>query len=287
MAPVPPSSSARAARDAVAARLLELRRDAELTGEQLAVRCGWSKSKSSRIESGLTPPSTADIRVWCAVCGAADQAPDLIAASRAADSMYVEWKRHERTGLRRLQESTVQIYRDTRLYRAYCSNVVPGGLQTAEYATSLLSAITRFRGIPDDVAEAVDARMRRSALLGVSGRRCVLLMEEAVLHYRIGDDAVMRAQLGALRAALDRPAVALGIIPSTAPRPMWPVTFTAYDDHLVHVETLSASLTITQPSEVALYLRAFGELQALASHGDEARRLIERAATTYDEAATT
>lgn len=287
MSPVPPSSSARAARETVAGRLREIRRDAELTGEQLAVRCGWSKSKSSRIENGVTPPSPADIRMWCAVCGAVDQAADLIAASRTADSMYMEWRRQERTGLRRLQEARLQLYRETRLYRAYSPDVVPGLLQTPAYATALLAAITRFRGIPDDVAEAVEARMRRPVLFWQGGGRCAVLIEEAVLHYRIGDVTVMREQLAELRAATQRPAVALGVIPSGAARPMWPIeTFTAFDDQQVHVETLSASLTITQPGEVALYVRAFGELQALAVYGGEARHLIERAAAHHDQAAT-
>ena len=79
--------------------------------------------------------------------------------------------------------------------------------------------------------------------------------------------------------------MSLGVIPFAAARPMWPVeTFHVFDDERVHVETLSASLTITQPGEVALYLRAFGELQALAVHGDEARRLIDRAARDVDPA---
>ena len=76
------------------------------------------------------------------------QAPDLIAASRAADSMYVEWRRLNRTGLRRTQEARRPLYERTRLFKAYCSTVVPGFLQTPGYAAALLSAITRSGARP-------------------------------------------------------------------------------------------------------------------------------------------
>jgi transcriptional regulator with XRE-family HTH domain len=278
MSPIPSASSARAAREAVARRLHELRLDAEMTGVELAARCGWSKSKSSRIENGKTLPSAADIRLWCAACGAADEAPDLVAASRAADAMYVQWNRLQRTGLRRLQESGMQLYRDTRLFRVYCSNVVPGLLQTPEYTRALLASIARFHGTPDDVRDAVAARMKRSSVVRSNGLRFTALIEEAVLYCRIGSQAVMLDQLSHLRAMMMLPSVSLGVIPSNARRPMWPIeTFTVFDDERVHVEPLTAAITITQPSEVTLYVQAFGELQALAAYGDEARNTIDRA----------
>lgn len=279
MSPEPASSSARAARVAVAARLRELRQEAGITGQKLAARCGWSKSKSSRIENAVTPPSDADIRVWCAVCGAVDQAPDIMAASRTADSMYVQWRRLQRTGLRRLQESVSQLYQETRLLRVYCSDVVPGVLQTPGYASALLSAIARFRGTPDDVAEAVAARTRRSAVLRQRGHRFALLIEEAVLYHRIGDASVMAEQLAQLMTGMSLPSVWLGIIPPVTQRSMWPLeSFTVFDDQRVHVDSLTAAVTITQPSEVMTYVQAFGELQRLAVHGDAARVLVERAA---------
>ncbi|MGW6513145.1 helix-turn-helix domain-containing protein [Streptomyces niveus] len=95
-----PLSTAQAARKALAERLGELRKDAGLTVRELGVRCGWSESKTSRIESAKTGASDADIRAWCAACGADALAPDLIAASRTAESMYIQWRRRHRSGRR-------------------------------------------------------------------------------------------------------------------------------------------------------------------------------------------
>lgn len=273
--PISASSSAQAAREGVAARLRDLRLDAELTGRELAARCGWSTAKASRIENAKTQPSDADVRAWCRACGADGQAADLIAANRSADSMYVEWRRKQRTGLRRSQESAVPLYEKTRHFRVYCSNVIPGLIQTDAYATALLTTITEFHKIPNDVAAAVEARMARSHVIREGDHRFALLIEEDVLHYRFGDAGVMAGQLGYLLAVMSLPSVSLGIIPRTAPRRMWPIeTFMVFDNERAAVELLSADVTVTEPSEVALYSRAFADLAEMAVYGAKARAII-------------
>ncbi len=118
--------------------------------------------------------------------------------------MYVEWRRLHRTGLRRTQESRRPLYERTRWFKAYCSTVVPGFLQTPEYAAALLSAITNFRDTPDDVDEAVQARMRRNRIVHSPGHRFAVVVEESVLRYQLGSTEIM-AQLGHLLSILAAP----------------------------------------------------------------------------------
>jgi len=181
---VSPSSSVQRARLELAERLREIRLDAGLTARALSAAAGWHEAKTSRIESAKQALSDADIQTWCRVCGAEREAPDLIAASRAADSMYVEWRRLTRTGLRRTQEARRPLYERTRLFKVYCSTVVPGFLQTPAYASAPLSANSGFHGTPDDVEDAVRARMNRNRILQSPGHRFAMLMEEAVLAAR-------------------------------------------------------------------------------------------------------
>ncbi|MFE2758712.1 helix-turn-helix domain-containing protein [Streptomyces halstedii] len=279
--PTSPLSSAQAARQAVASRLQGLMKDAGLSGHELAVRCGWHRAKSSRIARGITPPSDADIRAWCSACGADGQAADLIAASRNAESMYVEWRQIHKDGMRRVHEQTVPLYQRTRSFRVYASNVMPGMLQTAGYATGLLRAITAFQGTPDDVADAVAARLVRSRVIHEGDHRFALLLEEAVLHYRVCDDEAMRDQLEHLLTVMRRPNVALGIIPKQARRTVWPLeAFYSFDDQQVAVETLTAEINLTTPGEIHTYLRAFAELSRAAVRGEPARGLIRDALST-------
>ncbi|MFC4512673.1 helix-turn-helix domain-containing protein [Streptomyces ehimensis] len=275
-----PLSSAQAARKAVATRLQGLMKDAGLSGHELAVRCGWHRAKSSRIARGITPPSDADIRAWCIACGAEDQAADIIAASRNAESMYVEWKQIHKDGMRRVHEKTVPLYQRTRSFRVYASNVMPGMLQTAGYATGLLGTITAFQGTPNDVADAVKARLDRSRVVREGDHRFALLLEETVLYYRVCDDEAMGEQLDHLLTIMKRPNVSLGIIPRRAPRTVWPLeAFYAFDDQQVAVETLTAEINLTTPGEIRTYLRAFTELSQSAVRGEPARDLIREALT--------
>jgi hypothetical protein len=190
--------------------------------------------------------------------------------------MYQEWRRLHRTGMRRLQETRGSLYERTRLFKIYMSTVIPGFLQTPGYAHALMSAITEFQQTPDDVEQAVAARMKRNRILSSEGHRFVMLLEESVLRYRIGGPDVMSAQLGHLLSCTALPNARIGIIPFAADtRPMWTLeAFTVFDDTRIHVETLTAQVTVTAPGEVVVYLRAFDQLARLAVHGAQARTLI-------------
>ncbi|WP_425832545.1 DUF5753 domain-containing protein [Streptomyces fractus] len=280
-----PTSSVQEARAALAARLRELRLDAGITGKELSRLCGWSVAKSSRIENAVTVPADEDIRAWCLACGAEGQAGDLIAANRQADSMYLQWKRLQRTGMKQLAESSAKLYERTRQFRVYASHVMPGYLQTPGYATALMGTIAGFRGTPDDVHEAVDVRMRRSRVIYEGDHRFATLIEENVLHHRVGDQDVMAGQLGNLLAAMTLPSMSLGIIPAAVEREpiMWPLEqFTVFDDSRIHVELLAAKVTVTAPGELDIYLRAFARLGELAVYGAQARALITGAIEALD-----
>ncbi|WP_043465281.1 helix-turn-helix transcriptional regulator [Kitasatospora sp. MBT66] len=273
--PSSPSSSAQAARAALAARLSHLLKDAGITGRELSARCGWHAAKTSRILSAKATPSDLDIRAWCSACGAGDQVDDLIATARAVESMYLEWRRLHRTGMRKVQEDFYVLHGETAVCRVYVSNVVPGFFQTPAYATALMRAITAFQGTPDDVTEAVGARVARSRFLYEGNHRFVVLMEEWVLRSGVGDQVAMDGQLAHLLEVMGLPSVSLGIIPMGAARTIWPLeAFYLYDDRQALVETLTAEVNITQPRELMDYARAFAGLTSSAVYGDTARELI-------------
>jgi hypothetical protein len=279
---VSPSSSVQRARQDLADRLRDLRLEASLTARALSSGAQWHEAKTSRIESGKQAPSENDIRTWCRVCGAEREAPDLIAACRAADSAYIEWKRLNRSGMRHLQENKRPLYEKTASFKVYCSTLVPGLVQTSGYARALLSSITAFRETPNDVEDAVAARISRNRVVGSPGKRFVMLIEESVLRYGVGDAETMQAQLGHLLTVTALPNVRLGVIPLAAlERPMWALeSFNVFDDTTVHVETLTAQVTVTAPGEVVVYLRAFDQLAKLAAYGADARALITGALAT-------
>lgn len=238
--------------------------------------CGWHESKVSRIEHGKTSPSADDLRAWAEKCRAPDQTADLIASLEAIEGMFIEWRRMERTGLRRAQESVLPLWERTRRFRTYSPWLIPGAVQTASYTRAVLRAFVERRGLPNDVDDAVKVRTDRLRLLREGGRRFAVLVEESVLRNVISDADVMAGQLGHLLTVGELPSVSLGIVPMGIVRdPMWPVEdFWIFDDRQVNVELVSGFLTITQPSDVAMYADAFARLADLAVYGAAARRLV-------------
>jgi len=255
-----------------------MRKDAQLTGRALAAATGLHYTLVSKVENGARSPSEDDIRAWCAACGAADQIPDLIATVRHIEAMYHEYRRQMQAGLKHLTESSVPLYEQTSLFRVYDTTVVPGLFTTAEYAAAIFRFWSQFMSLNDDVDAAVQARMDRQRVLYTGGRQFRIVIEEQVLRTRVGDADVMTGQLDRLLAVMSLPRVSLGIIPAAGERhSLTQGSFWMFDDARVRVETVSASLTIAQPRDIALYARVFGLLQQSAVHGRDARQLITRA----------
>lgn len=284
MSPPLSSHAVKQAREALGLRLRELRVAAGLSARDLGRKMGRHPSKISRIEHGKGLPSAADIQVWCEHCGATDQVVDLVASLRAVEGMYVEWRRLARIGLRPWQESYGRTEERARQFRIYEPGVIPGLFQTHAYATARMGRIIEFSGVPDDLEKAVAARMDRQRLLGAGDRRFAVVLEEWALHCRIGSAEMMAGQLGYLLNVATLPSVSLGVIRQDSERTMWSSPgFWIFDEERVVMETPTAELTITQPREIAVYVRVFAELASMAVYGAEARSLITKAIDALED----
>jgi hypothetical protein len=246
-----------------------------LSGTELAGQCGWLSSKVSKIEHGKQTPSEDDLRAWCEHCRAQGELPDLIAAVRSIETQFAEWRRIMRGGSRRRQQASKAIYEHARLFRIYEPSVVPGLLQTHDYAVAILHTFTDFVRAPQDAEQGAAARLESQRVLTHGDRRFHMLLGEQALHTNVGGSEVMAGQLEHLLAALRLPRLRLGIIPLDSPYRV-PLNngFWIMDEALVQFDTYSAELSLIRPDEIAVYGRAFERLSALAVYGAEARAMI-------------
>jgi transcriptional regulator with XRE-family HTH domain len=274
--PTSPSSPARQARQALGARLRELRVDAGLSARALAEATGQHYTRASKIENGVQVPTDDDVRDWCRVCGADDQVPDLIATLRAVQSAYLEFRRQSRAGMKRvLGAHTLKRYERTQHFRIYEHNVVPGLFQTAEYSAAMLSFWIDFLGTPNDLGDAVAARMDRQRVLYRGDRKFVALVEEQALRTWFGTVETQVGQLDRLLTLMSLPNIVVGVIPLMIERTAVGSTgFWIFDDVLVALETPTASIEVNRPEEIELYARMFDTLRATARFGAEARGII-------------
>lgn len=271
-------SSFQRAREALGLRLRELRRNARLTGRQLAAAYDWHPSKISKIEGGKQTPSEDDIEAWVRGCGHPELAAELIASLRTLEGQYVEFRRMFRAGQRATQDAIAEIEADSQAVRNFENVFVPGLLQTPEYARYRLAESLEEIGAADDIAEAVGARMQRQQVLYRPGKQFHFVITEAVLRYRLCPPDVLAGQLDRLVSLTTLTTIRFGVIPFERQLPVAPVHgFYIYDDRVVHVEHLTAELKLSQPSEIAIYLTFFDRLAEAARYGAEARLLITRA----------
>ena len=220
----------------------------------------------------------ADIRAWCAACHADALAPDLIAQVRSAETLYREWRRQARSGLRKMQDDSLPLWARTTLFRVHEHWSVPGIFQTAAYSMASMQYWSRLLDLPNDQDAANAVRMGRQRILRDGSRRFVFALAEQVLYTRVGSVETMLEQLDRISAVMAMPNVSIGVIPAMAGLGAHTQTaFWMFDDSLVQIETLTAGIEVTRAEEIEIYLTAFDELRAACVVGKAAKNLIARA----------
>ncbi|WP_280236699.1 Scr1 family TA system antitoxin-like transcriptional regulator [Nocardia cyriacigeorgica] len=116
-------------------------------------------------------------------------------------------------------------------------------------------------------------------MLRRKGRHLHFIIAEQAMYTSIEDDATMVGQLEYLAECTRMPGLTFGIIPRTAPLCAPTASFLMYGNTEVIIETMSSSLSISQPGEIALYDQGFQRLTGQSLIGDRARELIHRALT--------
>jgi hypothetical protein len=250
-----------------------------LTGIQLAGSLTWPQSKISKLETARQTPSDDDIRAWTRATGSESHTDELLTALYTLEAQHAEWQRILRPGLQAHQSKLSELDAKTRLFRVFEATVVPGLLQTAEYARSRLAQGVILFNASNDINEAVHARMKRQELLYRPDKRFQFVVTEAALRLRLCGPEVMLAQLDRLISLSTLLNVRLGIINSDTQYVVGPWHgFWLRDNERVLVETFSAELNLVQPSEIELYSKIFEQFAAVATYGRSARALITRVA---------
>lgn len=259
----------------LADRLREIRRAAGLTGDRLAAQLDWPRSKVPKLENGRQMPTEADVAAWAHAASQPDAIPGLLAMLGEAQTVHRQY-RHQvrRGGHAAVQADLDKLVRDARHIRNFETLIIPGLLQTPDYARYRLQEIMRLSGDAADVEAAVAARMRRQEVLYESGREFQFIIMETALLVRNCPSAVMLGQLDRLMTASGLGGISVGIIPLDAPLSLTPVVsaFLILDD-AAYLETYTAE-DLVYGNEAATYQQVADQLQAQAATGGAAHDLI-------------
>lgn len=270
------SGSPTVRRRRLAAELKRLR--GNRTGGEVARAIGWSATKVSRAESGRESLPPAEIERLVDYYGVPDPLRVRLlelavdAASRGWWEDYADANSPELLefiGLEAEAESSLQWQADA----------VPGLLQTDEYARNLRAAFqTMVRTTPPRIDERFLAtRMRRQERLTRDPvLKLSVVIDEAVLLRRVGDDPLMRAQLHRLAEVSELPNVDLRVLPLNRERALLAGSYAIMSfgsrtvaeaeglGDIVSTENLNTELYIEGETDIQLY-RLFFEAVAQAS----------------------
>ncbi|MFE4781609.1 helix-turn-helix domain-containing protein [Streptomyces sp. NPDC056716] len=261
--------------ESIGTALRALRHASGRTGDVVARRASMSAGKLSKIENGKVLPTVQDVDLILTALGVSDDAKEqFLTAARAAATEETAWRVLRRMGPWKHQRTIRAIEAGTQKLRLFQGQLIPGLLQTPEYASAVFSLPP---ALPEEThTKTVAARLERQAVLHTPGRSFHFLICEHVLRWQIGEPVIMALQLDRLLSLSRLANIRLGIVPQAGKKPDFPMTcFSLHDDRLVIVETFHSEVTTRDPRDVQLYADTFERFAVISVYGDEMRDLVE------------
>jgi transcriptional regulator with XRE-family HTH domain len=275
------AEGSRAHRRRLGAELRRLRRLSGLSGREVAARIDTSQAHVSRVESGQAAPPLPQVLAWAQAVGARDAAQaSLIALTEAALAEADRWGLRDESSLSAMQQDVDILEADAGASRHFQPAIVPGLLQTADYAKCVFE-ITSAGNSGEDHAHAVAARLDRQQILYRPGKRFEFLLTEAAVRLRIGPPRVLRGQAGHLSTLMNLDNIDIGVIPLEADVRVVPwCGFHLYYDlpgggnPFVTIDLPHSRLTVADPGDVAIYQQQLDAARQSALRGQDARLLF-------------
>ncbi|MEV4252999.1 helix-turn-helix transcriptional regulator [Spirillospora sp. NPDC049652] len=267
--------------------LQRLRVETGETQDQVAAALDWSTSKLIRIEGGTVGVSTTDLQALLRHYGLPDGDERVgVLTSMARDARQRGWWSLYRREMKPAYLQYIGYESGASSIRSFQTMLVPGLLQTEEYANALTIEFVDSHADRDVI---VEVRMRRQE--EIFGRddppQLRMVVDEAVLRRRVGgqfDPGIMPRQLRHILDALDRPHVSVEVIPFSAGAHfgmMGEFTILQFDDPRLNdvffQENVGGSdLTVMdRDRRVTDYSAAFENLRQLALPADATADFIE------------
>jgi len=260
------------------AELRRLREESGLTIERVAKSLECSDSKISRIENGQVGASPRDVRDMLELYEVdAQQRDALIEIAREARQKGW-WHAYRDVPV---VPASIGLEEGATALRMYAALLVPGLLQTRDYAIAVLRALQPSLDA-EQFERWVDLRLRRQSLLDRAGAPALwTILDEAVLRRPVGGAEVMRDQLRRLAEASERPNVTLQVLPFAAGEHAgMDGGFTIFgfsrsaDSDVVHLDNSSGDLYLEDPEEIRRYNEVFDQLKTAALRPDDSLALV-------------
>ncbi|MFG2194471.1 helix-turn-helix domain-containing protein [Streptomyces sp. NPDC048639] len=267
----------------------ELRRLRELKGmtaEEVAERLLVSQSKISRLENGRRSISQRDVRDLCGVYEVEDR--------RIVDSLMQMAKDSRQQGWwHAFGDIPYSVYigleTDAASLRVYESLIVPGLLQTREYAQAVIEGMWP-EATPSEIDKRIQIRLKRQDRLTdpINPLRFWAVIDEALLRRVVGNPQIMAQQLEHLAQLSEQPHVTLQVLPyDVGAHPGMYGKFAilefqdAMDASVVYLEGVTSDLYLEKANDVQSYAVMYEHLRAQALSAEHSREFIHKVVMSY------
>ncbi|MFC8829036.1 helix-turn-helix domain-containing protein [Streptomyces sp. NPDC057137] len=274
--------------------LRELRNRARLTVRAASTALEWSDQKIWRIETGQTSMRSLDVETMCRVYGAdAELTKGLMGLAKETKNRG--WWHSYGDVIPEGFDLFIGLEGAAASLRQYIKDLVPGLVQTDDYARALIQADNPDVD-PDEIERRVHVRLARQELLTrvTAPPTLELALGEAVLRQPVGGGEVMARQLHRLAETMEQPNVSLRVVPFAAGlhhglmsgpftildfpvngdgQPMEPTT--------VYMEGFTGDLYLDKPQEIERYDQAFKSIWDTALDAKDTQNMLHQAAKEF------
>ncbi|MGW5644862.1 helix-turn-helix domain-containing protein [Saccharopolyspora sp. NPDC003752] len=253
-----------------------LRERAELKPKDVAPKLGWYVAKVTKLEKGDVTISLAEvdrlIELYGVEGGEAEKVRRLGTEARKRDrpSRVPDWG-----------QTYVALETAAAEVKVYDSELIPGTLQTEDYARAVLSL--SVANTADEIEARVTERVLRGKRLHADNPPSLwVVLGEAALYREVGGRHVLRAQLQHLVEIGQLRHVTIQVLPfKTGEHIALGTSFTLI--HLAdpvatfaYLEGLTDADYLDRPSHTAVYAEVFDKLRVTALGDRESATLLER-----------
>jgi hypothetical protein len=194
------------------------------------------------------------------------------------------WWHSYRGVLSPVYEDLISLEHEASSIRSWQMGVIPGLLQTSEYAREIITATAMSAALEERVEPLVEVRLaRQSVLTRETPVELWAIIAESALRTTCVGEGVMRDQLSRLLDRGRRPNVTIQVLPSDAPPHAGQVgsySLLSFEEQAdldaVHVESLTSASYVEEAEHVSVYRDAFERLRVAALSPElSARRIAE------------
>ncbi|MFS4107383.1 helix-turn-helix domain-containing protein [Streptomyces sp. PD-S100-1] len=271
------------------AALRRYRLAAKLDQPQAAEVIAAHQTRVSRIETGHVIARPIEIRALLTAYGVEDAEVRTKLEHLAKHSKKRGWWLEHAAHLRPDYLDHIALEDDATYIREWQPVLVPGLLQTADYAKAVISGGPKYVSA-ERVQQLVKARMGRQAKIEEGGASYSCVLWEAVIAHPLVEAEVHREQLAAILAVGKRKNVTVQVLPFSAGA----VAGTTYafssfsfeaepTVEAVTMENLRGTSVLEAPDDLAAYADAYDQLRSAALAPDASAQLIQSALRSSKE----